>query len=160
MKRRFRRMRRRSLCLPLSIVCLLLLALLGSCAASSAFSRFSLDASVQSSSSNMILTGSIGYGAGFYFPSSSDILDVSLLKTDATTGTVSEISHQRIRNIQRFPIQFTVRYNGEDVHEGDSCMVFVTLSTNGEVSAQGFGQLSSNPNGFNDVSVMLTGVGE
>lgn len=108
----------------------------------------------------MILTGSVSYGAGFYFPSSSDILDVSLLKTNSTTGTVSEISHQRIRNIQRFPVQFTVRYDGDDVQEGDSCMVFVTLSTNGEVSAQGFGQLSSNPNGFNDVSVVLTGTGE
>ena len=108
----------------------------------------------------MILTGSIGYGAGIYFPSSSDILDVSLLKTNSTTGTVSEISHQRIRNIQRFPVQFAVRYDGDDVLEGDSCMVFVTLSTSGEVSAQGFGQLSSNSNGFNDVSVVLTGTGE
>lgn len=159
MRRRCRLMRRRSLCLVLFIACLLL-ALLGSCAASRTVSRFSLESSTQSSRSNMILTGSVSYGAGFYFPSSSDILDVSLLKTDSTTGTVSEISHQRIRNIQRFPVQFTVRYDGDDVQEGDSCMVFVTLSTSGEVSAQGFGQLSSNPNGFDDVSVVLTGVGE
>ncbi len=159
MRRPCRRMHRKNHCLLLLIACLLAV-LLGACAVSRTASRFSLDSSAQSSHSSMILTGSIGYGAGIYFPSSSDILDVSLLKTNSTTGTVSEISHQRIRNIQRFPVQFAVRYDGDDVLEGDSCMVFVTLSTSGEVSAQGFGQLSSNSNGFNDVSVVLTGTGE
>lgn len=154
-------MRRRGFAL-LSIACLLFAVLLalGSCATSSAVSRFSLDSSAQSTHSSRILTGSISYGAGFYFPSSTDILDISLLKTSGVTGTVLEISHQRIRNIQRFPVQFTVRYDGDDVQDGDSCMVFATLSSNGEVCAQGFGQLVFNSTGFNDVSITLTGVEE
>lgn len=132
-----------------------------SCVSPRPTSRFSLDGSSIATTTGRIIAGSISYGAGFYFPTSTDILDISLLKTDGLTGTVSEISHQRIRSIQRFPVQFTIRYDGNDMQDGDTCMVMVSLSTDGKATAQGFSNLyndSSSPSGFGEVSVTLYGL--
>lgn len=120
--------------------------------------KFSLEAPEVQEDSTKILTGSVSYGAGFYFPSSSDILDISLLKTDATTGTIQEISHQRIRNIQKFPLQFTLRYDQTDISSGDSCSLLITLSVNGSVSAQGMIQLEYNNGNFSEASLILTAI--
>ncbi len=120
--------------------------------------RFSLQDTVQQEDTTKILTGSVSYGAGFYFPSSSDILDISLLKTDATTGTIQEISHQRIRNIQRFALQFTLRYDQSDIQEGDTCSLLVSLTVNGSVSAQGVTQLEYKEGSFSEASVTLSAV--
>lgn len=120
--------------------------------------RFSLETPVVQENTTKILTGSINYGAGFYFPSSNDILDISLLKTDGTTGTIQEISHQRIRNIQRFPLQFSVRYDKSDINEGDSCSLLVSLSVNGTVSAQGMVYLEYKNGSFSESSVTLSAV--
>jgi len=142
------------------IVSLVVLCTFVSCVSSSvlSLSQFSLDTTMQKEHSSEILTGSVSYGAGFYFPNSSDILDISLLKKDSTTGVLSEISHQRIRNIQRFPLQFTVRYDGGEISDGDSCTLYVTLTSNDAVSAQGFAQLQTGSSGFEPVSIVLQNV--
>lgn len=120
--------------------------------------KFSLDVPVEQENTTKILTGSISYGAGFYFPSANDILDISLLKTDATTGTIQEISHQRIRNIQKFPLQFSLRYDKSDISEGDSCSLLVSFSVNGTVSAQGMVQLEYKDGNFRESSITLSTV--
>ncbi len=126
---------RKSLALILALI--LIASLATSCVSNGALiERFTLEAPTQTETTTKILTGTVSYGAGIYFPSSNDLLDISLLKTDATTGTIQEISHQRIRNIQKFPLQFSLRYEKTDLNEGDSCSLLVTLSVNGSVSAQ------------------------
>lgn len=99
--------------------------------------------------------GTVNYGAGFFFPSTSDILDISLMKTDAITGLMTEISHLRYRNIQKFPLPFSLIYDMADVSEGDSCSLIITLSVDGSVKAQGLTQLTFTANGFEDVSITL-----
>ena len=140
---------------------LILVLILCSCAtASNAGSeRFSLERSTKTASSTGLLMGSVSYGAsGFYFPTSSDILDISLLKTDATTGLVTEISHQRLRNFQKFPIQFTVRYDNADLSEDDSCTLIVTLIIDDVVKGQGITLLQRTTTGFNDANLTLLSV--
>ena len=137
---------------------LILVLILCSCATGSKVlsERFSLERSEKSVSSTGLLMGSVIYGAsGFYFPTSNDIIDISLLKTDATTGLVTEISHQRLRNFQKFPIQFTVRYDNADLSEDDTCTLIVTLIIDDVVKGQGITLLQRTTAGFNDANLTL-----
>jgi uncharacterized lipoprotein YbaY len=145
--------------LGLLLLALILCLIITSCSSTaSLIERFSLDVPTTQESTTKILTGSVSYGAGIYFPSSNDLLDISLLKTDAITGTLQEISHQRIRNIQRFPLQFTLRYDESDLKYGDSCSLLVTLTVDGSVSAQGVARLEFKEGSFSESSVLLTSV--
>ena len=85
-------------------------------------------------------------------------LDISMLKTDASTGLVTEISHQRIRNLLNFPIQFTVRYDESDIGEGDSCTLIVNLLVDDAVKAQGITLITRNGDTFADASLTLLSV--
>ena len=142
------------------LLCFGLLISLVSCSttASSPAGQFSLTQTQKSQSSIGLLRGNVNYGAGFYFPTSSDILDISMLKTDASTGLVTEISHQRIRNLLNFPIQFTVRYDESDIGEGDSCTLIVNLLVDDAVKAQGITLLTVNGDSFADASLTLLSV--
>ena len=142
------------------LLCFGLLISLVSCSttASSPAGQFSLTQTQKSQSSIGLLRGNVNYGAGFYFPTSSDILDISMLKTYASTGLVTEISHQRIRNLLNFPIQFTVRYDESDIGEGDSCTLIVNLLVDDAVKAQGITLLTVNGESFADASLTLLSV--
>ena len=143
-----------------ALILILVLALC-SCAtvANAQSERFSLEQSNRTESSTGLLMGTVRYGAsGFYFPTSNDILDISLLKTDATTGLVTEISHQRLRNFQKFPIQFTVRYDNADLAEGDSCSLVVTLIIDDVVKGQGIALLQRTSSGFAEANLTLLSV--
>lgn len=121
--------------------------------------RFSLVQTKSAESSTGLLKGNVNYGAsGFYFPTTSDILDISLLKTDSTTGLVTEISHQRLRNFQKFPLQFTVRYDNADLNEGDTCTLIVTLLIDDQIRGQGLVLLRRNSSGFEDAELTLLSV--
>ena len=87
--------------LPVAILLTVLCLLLGSCATTSeeAPKQFSLSRNEEKKNEIGMLVGSVSYGVGFFFPTAYDILDISLIKTDSVTGLVSEISHQRIRNL-------------------------------------------------------------
>ncbi len=142
----------------LLLLMLLPVLLLCSCATvyrTSDSEQFSLNQTQMSSSSIGLIMGTVRYGAGFFFPTSSDILDISLLKTDPTTGLVTEISHQRIRNILNFPIQFTVRYDESDISEGDTCTLIVSLLVDDVVKGQGITLLQRNESGFSDADLTL-----
>ena len=142
-----------------SIVILVLV--LCSCAtvANAQTERFSLEQSKKTESSTGLLMGTVSYGAsGFYFPTSGDILDISLLKTDATTGLVTEISHQRLRNFQKFPIQFTVRYDNADLSDDDSCTLIVTLIIDDVVKGQGLALIQRTSSGLAEANLTLLSV--
>ncbi len=143
----------------LALILIVLVNLLSSCASGGALiERFSLEQPTQTESTTKILTGSVSYGAGLYFPSANDILDIALLKTDGTTGTIQEISHQRIRNIQKFPLQFSLRYEKSDISDGDSCSLLVTLTVDGTVTAQGMTQLEIVDGTISESSLVLSAV--
>ncbi len=118
-------------------------------------SQFSLAQTQSKASSVGLLMGTVNYGAGFFFPTSSDILDISLLKTDATTGLVTEISHPRIRNILNFPIQFTVRYDEADITDGSTCTLVVNLIVDDTVKGQGICLLQRSTTGFADAELTI-----
>ncbi|MCQ2412755.1 MAG: YbaY family lipoprotein [Sphaerochaetaceae bacterium] len=139
------------------LLTVLTLSLLVACRSTKpqAATQFSLRQTQQTEHVNGHLMGTVNYGAGFFFPSTSDILDISLMKTDAITGLMTEISHLRYRNIQKFPLPFSLIYDMADVSEGDSCSLIITLSVDGSVKAQGLTQLTFTANGFEDVSITL-----
>lgn len=120
--------------------------------------QFSLTKDKSKTSEMGMLVGNVNYGMGFFFPSATDILDISLLKTDSTTGLVSEISHQRIRNLLNFPVQFTIRYDKADLGESDTCTLIVTLLVDDTVKAQGLALLQRAESGFADASLLLMSV--
>ena len=139
-------------------LCLVFFFCLVSCSTTAPAGQFSLTQTQKSQSSIGLLRGNVNYGAGFYFPTSGDILDISMLKTDASTGLVTEISHQRIRNLLNFPIQFTVRFDESDIGEGDSCTLIVNLLVDDAVKAQGITLLTRNGDSFTDASLTLLSV--
>jgi hypothetical protein len=120
--------------------------------------QFSLSRNSEKKNEIGMLVGSVSYGVGFFFPSTSDILDIALLKTDPTTGLVSEISHQRIRNLLNFPVQFTVRYDKADLLDTDTCTLIVTLLVNDTVKAQGISLIQRSENGLAEASLVLAPV--
>ena len=141
---------------------ILLLLVLVSCATTdtgTAGERFSLERTTTAVSSTGLLVGTVRYGAtGYFFPASSDILDISLLRTDSLTGLVTEVSHQRLRNFQKFPVQFTVRYDNADIGETDTCTLIVTLLVDGQVKGQGLTLLERTADGFSDADLTLLSV--
>lgn len=147
--------------IPAALI-LIAVLLMSSCATSGgtdAPQRFSLVQTKTTESSTGLFKGSVNYGAsGFYFPTTSDILDISLLKTDSTTGLVTEISHQRLRNFQKFPIQFTVRYDSADLKDGDTGTLIVTLLIDDEIRGQGLVLLKRNSTGFEEAELTLLSV--
>ena len=143
----------------IALIILTILLTLCSCASTNAEpERFSLSDSSRKKSEIGMLVGNVNYGAGFFFPSDSDILDISLLKTDSVTGLVYEISHQRIRNLLKFPVQFTLRYDKADLSEGENCTLIVTLLVNDNVKAQGISLLQRDDSGLGEASVVLVPV--
>lgn len=120
--------------------------------------RFSLSHEQSSSTNKGMLFGTVNYGSGFYFPSTNDILDISVLKTDAITGFVTEISHLRIRNLLKFPIQFTLWYDKADVGDSDSCSLIVTLLVDNVIKSQGISLLTKQNQEFDEASITLIAV--
>ena len=139
---------------------LLILIVLVSCASTDSGTepeRFSLERTNGAAAPSVgLLMGTVRYGAsGYYFPASSDILDIALIKTDSITGLVTEIAHQRLRNFQKFPVQFTVRYDNADIETDDTCKLIVTLLIDGQVKGQGLSLLTRTADGFSDADLTL-----
>ena len=105
-----------------------------------------------------LLRGTVNFGAGYYFPTSNDIIDISLLKTDANTGLITEISHSRIRRPPNFPVQFSIGYDTADISDGDTCTLIVTLMVGDEITRQVMTLLTKTENGFDEVQLTLVSV--
>lgn len=73
-----------------------------------------------------ILTGYVEYGLGFYMPSNSSVLDIYL-----ENNLGEEISHSTIRNIQKFPLAFSIRYDKNDVSDSSYYRLTSTFTTDG-----------------------------
>ena len=139
----------------LSLICLV------SCATGpvkNSSEQFPLTQTQKSQSTSGLLRGTVNFGAGYFFPTSNDIIDISMLKTDGTTGLITEISHSRIRRPPNFPIQFSMSYDTADVSEGDTCTLIVTLLVGDEITRQGMTLLTRTENGFVDASLTLLGI--
>ena len=144
------------------IAVLLLIVLSAVCLASCATGpvknssgQFPLTQTQKSQSTTGLLRGTINYGSGYYFPTSNDIIDISLLKTDGTTGLITEISHSRIRRPPNFPVQFSMSYDTADIAEGDTCTLIVTLLVGDEITRQGMMLLIRTEDGYADASLTL-----
>ena len=120
--------------------------------------QFSLTQTQKSVSTTGLLRGTVNYGAGYYFPTSNDIREISLLKTDSITGLVTEISHSRIRRPPNFPIQFSMNYDMADVADGDTCTLIVTLLIGDVISRQGMTLLTRTDDGFNEAQLTLVSI--
>ena len=120
--------------------------------------QFPLTQTQKSQSTAGLLRGTVNFGAGYYFPTSNDIIDISMLKTDGTTGLITEISHSRIRRPPNFPIQFSMSYDTADIADGDTCTLIVTLLVADEITRQGMTLLSRNEDGFAEASLTLMSI--
>ncbi|MBR4120250.1 MAG: hypothetical protein IKT95_00680 [Spirochaetales bacterium] len=120
--------------------------------------QFPLTQTQKSQSTAGLLRGTVNFGAGYFFPTSNDIIDISLLKTDGTTGLITEISHSRIRRPPNFPIQFSMSYDTADIAEGDTCTLIVTLLVGDEITRQGMTLLTRTEVGFADASLTLLSI--
>ena len=120
--------------------------------------QFPLTQTQKSQSTAGLLRGTVNFGAGYFFPTSNDIIDISMLKTDGNTGLITEISHSRIRRPPNFPIQFSMSYDTADVSEGDTCTLIVTLLVGDEITRQGMTLLTRTENGFAEASLTLLGI--
>ena len=120
--------------------------------------QFSLTQTQKSVSTTGLLRGTVNYGAGYYFPTSNDIIDISLLKTDSKTGLVTEISHSRIRRPPNFPIQFSMNYDMADVADGDTCTLIVTLLIGDTISRQSMTLLTRTEDGFKEAQLTLVSI--
>lgn len=108
------------------------LILLAVSCASVAIGAFSLEyAENQSVNKSVIgiVKGSALYGRGFYLPTDSSTLDVSLIMYHE--GTETEISHQRIRNIQKFPFQYSIRFDEAELIADASYRVVLSFTNDG-----------------------------
>lgn len=140
---------------------LLVLALLclSSCATGQGpVQQFSLTQTQKSVSSVGLLRGTVNFGAGYFFPTSSDIIDISLLKTDSVTGLITEISHSRIRRPPNFPVQFSMSYDKADIGEGDTCTLIVTFLVDDVIKRQSMMLLTRTEDGFAEASLTLVSV--
>ena len=142
------------LILVLAVLCL------SSCvtSAENPFQQFSLTQVQSSQTSSGILRGSINYGAGYYFPTSSDVVDIALLKTDPITGLITEITHSRIRRPGNFPIQFSMFYDKADISDSGTYSLIVSFQVDNEVKRQAMVLLTRTEDGFADASLTLISV--
>ena len=120
------------------LLCVLMVLLMSSCATAvdSPAQQFSLTQTQKSQAASGILRGTVSFGVGYYFPTSSDIVDISLLRTDSITGLITEISHSRIRGPGNFPIQFSMLYDMADIQEEGTYTLIVSFIVNNEVKRQ------------------------
>ncbi len=90
---------------------LLCLAFLTSCS-----SNADLDALAKAINSDVgLITGTISYPGTYLITEGTVVIDISLSQYDTATGQTIEISHQRIRNPQRFPVNYTIRFDKADI---------------------------------------------
>ena len=142
------------------LICILAAFCLVSCATSGTenISQFPLTQTQKSVSTAGLLRGTVNFGSGYFFPTSNDIIDISLLKTDGITGLITEISHSRIRRPPNFPLQFSMSYDQADIAEGDTCTLIVTLLVGDEITRQGITLLTKTEDGFSEASLTLVSV--
>ncbi len=85
-----------------------------------------------------MIKGSINYGAGFYLPSEQSTMDISLVMLNNMGHEVLELSHQRIRNVQRFPFQFSIHFDENELQDNMQYKIIVRFTNDGKtyLSAQ------------------------
>lgn len=111
------------------LVVFLTIFIVASCA-TAAISMFSLETATPKKESVIgIVKGTVDYGRGYYLPTENSTLDISLMMVNGEI--ITELSHQRIRNVQRFPFQFSIRFDESELLEGASYSVVLSFTNDG-----------------------------
>lgn len=76
-----------------------------------------------------VLTGTINYPNNLYFPSKIRI-EIILLELNPYSQEKEELVTQTIRNPQRFPVNFTLRYDAKDINVINSYQIAVKVFQN------------------------------
>ena len=133
------------------LIAILVSVLIVSCAATAVY--FSLDDSLIVHESALV-TGNAYFGSGYYLPSSTSVMEISLTRS-FPAGKTDEISHSRIKNIQKFPVQFTLRYDSADLDPSCTYRIDVSFTTDNVNFRKGYVNVSDFSSG-SPVSVNLS----
>lgn len=144
----------------LFLLCVLIALCMSSCVTggNGPVQQFSLTQTQKTQASSGVLRGTVGFGAGYYFPTSSDTVDIALLKTDSITGLITEITHSRIRGPGNFPVQFSMFYDKADISDDCTYTLIVSFLVDNEVKRQTMMLLTKTEDGFADASLTLLSV--
>lgn len=112
------------------LIVFITILVVASCA-TAAIGMFSLDNTSSSSKEAVIgiVKGTVDYGRGYYLPTENSTLDISLMMVDGQN--MKELSHQRIRNVQRFPFQFSIRFDESELIDGAFYSVALSFTNDG-----------------------------
>ena len=111
------------------LVVFLTILVVVSCA-TAAISMFSLEKTSSSKEAVIgIVKGTVDYGRGYYLPTENSTLDISLMMMNG--DNITELSHQRIRNVQRFPFQFSIRFDESELIDGAYYSVVLSFTNDG-----------------------------
>lgn len=112
------------------LIVFITILVVASCA-TAAIGMFSLDNTSSSSKEAVIgiVKGTVDYGRGYYLPTENSTLDISLMMVDGEN--MKELSHQRIRNVQRFPFQFSIRFDESELVDGAFYSVALSFTNDG-----------------------------
>lgn len=73
-----------------------------------------------------VISGTIFYPNNLYFPSRVR-LEIALIARDTSTRTERVLVTQSIRNPQRFPVNFIIRYEAKDIQRNNEHLISVEL---------------------------------
>ena len=79
-----------------------------------------------------MIKGAINYGAGIYLPSEQSTMDISLVMINSRGDEVLELSHQRIRNVQRFPFQYSIHFDENELMDNMQYKIVVRFTNDGK----------------------------
>lgn len=79
-----------------------------------------------------IIKGTVNYAAGFYLPTDQSTMDISLIMVNSAGHDEMELSHQRIRNIQRFPFQFSIHFDENELAENMQYKILIRFTNDGK----------------------------
>lgn len=79
-----------------------------------------------------MIKGSVNYGVGFYLPSEQSTMDISLVMINSRGDEVLELAHQRIRNVQRFPFQYSLHFDENELIENMQYKIVVRFTNDGK----------------------------
>ncbi|AEC01934.1 YbaY family lipoprotein [Parasphaerochaeta coccoides] len=109
-----------------------------------------------------IVTGSVIWPGAYPYTQGNVIVDISLSFIPSDGQPSQEIAHQQIRSPQRFPVNFTLRYDRTDIRPSSgrySITASVSRTTSEEpfLSSSGNTWVITSGNPSRDILLVLTG---
>ncbi len=79
-----------------------------------------------------MIKGTVNYAAGFYLPTEQSTMDISLIMVNSAGMDETELSHQRIRNVQRFPFQFSIYFDENELADNMQYKILIRFTNDGK----------------------------